>query len=399
MHRSLPELAAVFIFTLICTLPAHGQTMRDAFESAWSRQPAQHAQAARLAELDGKREAAAALTPGPAALAIGRRSDQPGSNAGRREWEIEVAAPLWLAGQRARQRAVVAAESGAYGAAQAFGKWRLAGEVREAWWQARLADAERDVAKLRLESAAALAADVARRVKAGDLARVDENRAQSQEQAAQIARGDADARAFRAMQQFTALTGLAIPPSAGERPATQAAEIHPQRIAAQRLAELAQTRADYAGATRRDAPELSVALTRERSTFEERFGNSVMLRLKVPFATDARNLPRMAGAAAERAEADAALVLESIRIEADIAAARREGEQAQATLQLSASRFELAHDTYQMLDRAFKLGELDLPARLLAEAERFEAERNLIRARVEAGHTISKLNQALGLLP
>ncbi len=392
---SLPGLAVM----LAVMLPAQGETVRDALESAWSRQPAQHAHAAQLAELEGKRTAANALTPEPAALSIGQRTDRPTSNAGRREWEIEVAAPLWLAGQRTRQRAVVDAESDSYGAAQALGKWRLAGEVREAWWQARLADAERDLAKQRLDSAGALAADVARRVKAGDLAKVDANRAQAAQQAAQIAQGDADARAFRALQQFTALTGVATLPLAGEQSATQPAEGHPQRIAAQQQAALAKRRVDYAGATRRDAPELSVGLMRERSTFEERFGNSVSLRLKVPFATDARNQPRMAAAAAARAEADAAQVLDNTRIEADIAGARRGYEQAQTTVQLSASRFDLARDTHQLLDRAFKLGELDLPARLLAEAERFEAERNLIRARLEAEHAISTLNQALGLLP
>ena len=291
------------------------------------------------------------------------------------------------------------AEGGSYAAAQALEKWRLAGEVREAWWRARLADAERGLAKQRFESAAALAGDVARRVKAGDLAKVDANRAAAAEQTTQIAVGEADVRAFRALQQFTALTGLSGMSLAGEQPAMRPADIHPQRIAAQQLATLAQKRVDYAGSTRRDPPELSVGLTRERSTFEDRFENSVMLRLKVPFATDARNQPRLAAATALRAEADAAQVLEATRIEADAASARREVEQAQITVQLSASSFDLARDTHQLLDRAFKAGELDFPTRLRAEAERFEAERNLIRSRIEAEHAISKLNQALGLLP
>lgn len=384
---------------LIFTLSVHAQTVHDALESAWSRQPAQRAQAARLAEIEGRRKAANALTPEPAALSVGQRTDRPGSNAGRRELELEVAVPLWLAGQRDRQRAVVEAESAAYGAAQALGKWRLAGEVRDAWWQARLADAERDVARQRLESATALADDVARRVSAGALARVDGNRARTAEQAARIALGAADARSFRLLQQFSALTGLAALPLAVEQSAGPAAEIHPQRIAAGQRAALAQKRVDYAVVTRRDPPELSVALTRERGTFEERFDNSVMLRLKVPFATDARNQPQLAAAAAGHAEADAALALVSGSIEADIASAQRELEQARTAVHLSESRFELARDTQQLLDRAFKLGEIDLPARLLAEAERYEAGRNLVKARLEAGHAISNLNQALGLLP
>lgn len=390
-----PGLAALIGFAL----PLHAQTLHDAVEAAWNKQPAQQAQASRIDELEGKRKAADALTPEPAALSIGRRTDQPASNTGRQEWEIELVAPLWLPGQRERQRAVAEAESGSYSAAQASAKWRLAGEVREAWWQARLADADRGLAKQRVDSATALAGDVTRRVKAGDLARVDANRAQAEAQAAQIALGDAEVRAFRALQEFTALTGLPALPATDEAPAARPADIHPQRIAAQQQAALAQKRVDYAGTSRRDPPELSIAFTRERSTFEERFGNSVMLRLKVPFATDARNQPKLAAAAAERSEADATQALENTRIDAGIADARREAEQAQAAVWLSESRFELARDTHRLLDRAFKAGELDLPARLRAEAERFEAERSLLRARLEAGHAISKLNQALGWLP
>jgi cobalt-zinc-cadmium efflux system outer membrane protein len=45
------------------------------------------------------------------------------------------------------------------------------------------------------------------------------------------------------------------------------------------------------------------------------------------------------------------------------------------------------------------LGELDLPARLRAENDRFDAERALTRSRIEAGRAISRLNQALGILP
>ena len=397
MHRfsSLTGLALLLVFSL----PAPAQTVHDAVESAWNRQPARQAQVARGAELDGKRNAADALTPGPPALFVGQRTDKANSNAGRREWEIELSTPLWLAGQQGRQRAVVAAEIDADAAPRASLKWKISGEVRQAWWQARLADAERGVARQRSDSASALALDVARRVKAGDLSRVDANRARAGEQTAQVALGEAETRAFRELQQFTALTGLALLPSVDEPGATRPATLHPQSIAARQQVTLAQERLAYAGATRRDAPELSVALTRERNTFDERFDNSIMLRLKMPFATDARNQPRMAAAEAERAEADAAQALENGRIEADIAGARREDEQAQSTLQLSAARAELARDTYQLLDRAFKLGELDLPARLLAEAERFEAERNLIRARIEAGHAISTLNQALGVLP
>lgn len=402
LRRALRRLWLPGVVALLSIAPAaRAQDLHAAFEAAWSRQPAQRAHADRLAELDAKRRAAGALTPEPPSVALGQRTDQPGSRLGRRESDIELSAPLWLPGQRASARAVAEAEGDAYAAAQALAKWQLAGELRDAWWQARMAMEERDLAAARLASAAALAADVARRVKAGDLAKVDGNRASGEQQAAQIALGEADARVFRTAQQFSTLTGLARPAQGTEAEAegVAAPERHPQRLMARQRAALAAKRFAYAGASRRDAPELSLGVTRERASLEERYGNSVALRLKVPFASDARNAPRLTEAQAARTEAEAQLEQENRRIDADIASARRDLEQARAALLLSASRSALSLETSVLLERAFKVGELDLPARLRAEAERFEAERLLVRARLDAARAISTLNQALGILP
>lgn len=399
-RRALQGLCLLGVAALLgCAPVARAHSLHAAFEAAWSRQPAQRAHADRLAELDAKRRAAGALTPEPPSISLGQRTDQPGSRLGQRESDIELSAPLWLPGQRAGARAVVVAEGDAYAAAQAVARWQLAAEVRDAWWQARLALAERELAAARLSSFAALATDVARRVKAGDLARVDANRASGEEQAAQIALGEADARVFRTGQQLRALTGLAGTAEGAEGEAAPASDRHPQRLLAEQRTALAARRLAYAGASRRDAPELSLGVTRERASLEERYGNSVALRLKIPFATDARNAPRLTAAQAERAEAEAQLEQENRRIDADIASARRDLEQARAALRLFESRFALSLDTSELLERAFKVGELDLSARLRAEAERFEAERLLVRARIDEARAVSTLNQALGNLP
>ena len=68
-------------------------------------------------------------------------------------------------------------------------------------------------------------------------------------------------------------------------------------------------------------------------------------------------------------------------------------------MQLTEARYMLAADTQRLLARAFALGELDLIARLRAENERFEAELQFTRAKLEAARAISRLNQALGVLP
>ena len=79
--------------------------------------------------------------------------------------------------------------------------------------------------------------------------------------------------------------------------------------------------------------------------------------------------------------------------------ARRELDQARTVLGLTEARYTLATDTQRLLAKAFALGELDLIARLRAENERFEAELQFTRAKLEAARAISRLNQALGVLP
>ena len=52
-----------------------------------------------------------------------------------------------------------------------------------------------------------------------------------------------------------------------------------------------------------------------------------------------------------------------------------------------------------LFQKAFRLGEADLPTRLRIEFEATEAERQLARARIDLAAAISAQRQALGLLP
>lgn len=383
-------------------LPAHAQSLRDALEAAWMRQPLAQARPARADEFAAKRDAAQALFPEPPSLSVSTRDDRFHRDEGAREIDVAVAMPLWLPGEQGRQAAIVGAESDQYKAALAAAKLKLAGEVREAYWQIRLVENELALARRKVEEAAVLAADVARRVKAGDLARVDLNQAQAAERLARAAVADAEIKKFRAQQGFDVLTGPGMLPGGGEEgPATQAVSLEDHALLAplRRAVTTAQAKLDLATQSRRNNPELEFGLRRERGQFDEPYGHSLEVRFRLPFATDARNKPRIAAANGEMIEAQAAYRLERAKVGAEIEAARRELEQARTVLQLTQARFALAADTQQLLAKAFALGELDLIARLRAENERFEAELQFTRAKLEAERAISHLNQALGVLP
>ncbi len=380
---------------------AYSQSLRDALEGAWSRQPAARATGAREDELAAKRDAATASFPEPPSVNLGYRTDRTDRDTGIRELEGVLSLPVWMPGTRDAAQAVARAETAQFDSGLRAQRWRLAGEVREAYWQARLAATEQDLAIRKVEEAVALAADVERRLKAGDLARTDLNQARVAEQLARAALADTRTRTYRAAQAFTVLTGLKALPSVTEAVAAPVPELdaHPQLAAAGRTVAAARAKLGQATVATRDPPEIELGLRRERGAFGEAYANSVMVGIKLPFGTDARNRPRITAASAELIETDVALMLERQKLAAEIDGAAFELERTREIEELSAERFRLAVDTQNLFAKAFTLGELDLPARLRAENERFDAERALTRARIEAGRAISRLNQARGLLP
>jgi cobalt-zinc-cadmium efflux system outer membrane protein len=382
--------------------PAYAEsTLRDAVERAWARQPAYQAQAARAEEFAAKRDAAQALFPESPSLSVGNRNDRLNRNDGQSEWEAGIALPLWLPGEQGRQTTIVGAERDQYDTTLAAAKLKVAGEVRDAYWQARLTENELVLARRKVDEAAALAADVERRVKAGDLARVDLNQAQAAERLARATLTEAEIKTFRATQGFSVMTGLNAFPGGEETLASQTPPLdeHPLLAPLQRAVATTQAKLDQASRSLRKNPELELGVRRERALFDEPYANSLEVRFRLPFASDARNKPRIAAANAEMIEAQAAYSLERRKIAAEIEAARRELEQARAVVNLSETRFTLAADTQRLLARAFALGELDLVSRLRAENERFDAELNFTRARIEGARAIARMNQALGVLP
>ena len=391
-----------FIVMLLLAPPVRADgALRDAVERAWARQPAYQARAARAEEFAAKRDAAQALLPEPPSLSVGNRNDRFNRNEGVREWEAEIALPLWLPGEQGRQAAIVSAERDQYGTALAAAKLKVAGDVRDAYWQVRLTENELALARRKVEEAGVLAADVERRVKAGDLARIDLNQAQAAERLARAALAEGEIKTFRARQGFNVLTGLSTLPSGEETSPAQGTLLddHPLLAPLQRAVATNQAKLNQATQNLRNNPELELGVRRERNTFDDAYANSLQLRFRLPFATDARNKPRIAAANAEMIEAQTAYDLERRKVAAEIEAARRELEQARAVMELTETRFTLAADTQRLLAKAFALGELDLVSRLRAENERFESELSFTRTTLEAARAVARLNQALGVLP
>lgn len=372
----------------------------QAVDAAWQRSTAGHSADARRDAQRAQQDAAGSLTPAPPSAALSQRSDRFNRNLGVRETEAELAVPLWWPGTRDAALAVADAEGAALEAQLRLTRLKLAGEVREAVWALRLAANDAQASDRRVTEAQLLAADVQRRVQAGDLARTDGNQAQGLVQQAQSGQADARARLLRAQRQYGALTGLMEAPAATEAmPQAAATDNHPQLVGAEQALVAARARLRQASRSTRDAPELTLGIRSERGSFADSNATSARIGLRVPFGTDARNQPRIRAASAELLEAEAAARLERDRVQAEVDAASSEQMQAQRIVQLADERARLAADTQQLLAKAFRLGEIDLPTRLRAENDRFDAELALGRARLEAARAVSRLQQAYGLPP
>lgn len=402
-HPNLRQLAATTL--LLITLSsghAAAQTMQHAFAAAWERHPAARALGARQDEFAARRDAADSFLSAAPSATLSNRNDRLQRDTGQREWEAGIALPLWLPGYQARTLALIEREQSAYAALVEQARWKLAGEVREAWWQAMLAANEREVARSRAESARQLAGDVERRIRAGDLPRMDGNQARSAEAAAEAALAEADGRAHRAARGFLALTGLAaLPPADGmsERRQQEAQGEHPQLAPLERAVAAARARLDIATKNVRDLPELTLGVRRERPLADAGWEGSTIVGVRIPLSTDTRNRPKIAAANAELIEAEALLPYEQSRVEAERETAVRELARAEEAFARAETRRTLTAEMRREYARAFALGNIDLPQRLRVEADAFDAELAAARARIEAARAVSRYNQAIGVLP
>ena len=407
--------AGVCALALVLSLPALSAepepapaSLAGAVEQAWRQHPQAAGLSARDAQAQAARELAGGLTPEPASVSLGYLTDRPGRNLGKQEWELELAAPLWLPGQKDAYTAEADGRVGEAAARRAAIKLALAGEVREAWWSLAAARSTAALARKRLETARALDSDVQRRFKVGELSRMDANLAQSEVLDAEAQQIGSEAALAQQEQVFRLLSGASAPAElAAETPApgsigpgsSAATEPHPQVALAAATARSARARLKLADETRRAAPEVSVRLIYERGDFAESYANSVGVRLKFPFSSGAQVRRDSSAAQAEAAEADTELLRTETRLQLEVERARHGMTVAERQLAMARERLALSADNLRLGEKSFALGESDLATLLRIRAAANDAQSFHERQRIEWSAAISRLNQALGVLP
>jgi len=419
--RSAPIRIALSVMTLsglVLTAQAQGTSaaalsgsvsLKDVFETAWQRQPEAYALQSRRDAAQAQAKAASMLSPEPPSLEISQRSDRMTGNSGAREAEVGIAVPIWLPGQRTASADLAQAEISLVERKLLASQLRLASSVRDAWWGWLRARVDAELASEQLANAQRIAADVAKRTNAGDLAKSDQHQAEGAVAAAQAHAAQAQAASAAALAQVMALTGrtaqadlkvnAAVEPTPDSTPHTGAAVGHPLLAELEDRITMAERTAQLISAQRRSNPELTVATTRGRGAFGERYGQTVLIGIRVPLGAGPRHDARLATAQAEAIEVQSQLVLEQARIQADKQGAAARLEAARTQLDAAQRRAQLANESRSFFDKSFRLGESDLPTRLRIEAEAAEAARQAARSRIDLASAISALRQSLGLLP
>lgn len=401
------------IFVLALPLTARAEApgpFRQIFDLAWSRQGASHALPEQRLAVAARQSAAAAWTPAPAAIEIGGRSDRFDQNRGAAEVELGLAIPLWLPGERSASQAMAGLEVRVLEDGLAVLRWQLAGEVRAAWWSWQLAREEALLADGVVLSARGLLDDVARRVKAGDLARADQHLAAGALAAAEAEQAEMDFRLVTAaatLQGLTGVTPVVSDQTSGALSVETLPEVrdeawleaHPALRLHFAQSEQALQTQTLARIRSRANPEVMLATRRERGARDEAGEQSWSIGLRIPLSSGTQHAVAIADANAVRITAEIALQRERERLLLGAQLSQQQWRAAEQRRLASEARARLARETLGFFAKSFQLGETDLPTRLRVEQEAFAAERAAQRARIQQGAAQSAYRQALGLLP
>ncbi len=394
------------LILLFAQSPASAQTttLHDAVQAAWDRLPDRAGVEARRQAATARVNAAGALLPN-APYAVGTYvNDKAGSNQYYVTHQAEIGTPVWLPGQGRATQDAARAEITSLGAEADAAHLAVALQVLDAATQAAISANTRDSARRRLQSSQALAADLTRRFRIGEAAQSDALAADADAASAMVTLSDAQAQFAGAQALLASLTGqLAVPSLIGPEPAPPKMDAvrdsHPRLIAARRVAEAAQSAMRLTRIESRDSPEVGIQGTNEKqggtSPWNTRFG----LVVRFPFATEARNLPRLAAAQSQVTTAQVQLVQAERQVTAEL-------QQSVATLagarQGSAAATRAASSLVTrrgQIERAWRAGEMPLIEVVRANALAFDAELARDKARSQLLAAQQRVRIAEGVVP
>ena len=384
-------------------------TLRQALDAAWQLSANARAEGNRRSELAARDKAASSWISGEPVAVLAHRSNRLNTNTGFRENEAELELPLWNPGVRGAAQQDVSAQRAGFDAQLAMARLKLAGQLRELAANAATASIELEMAQRKLIDALALASDIERRVKAGENARVDVLQAQVVTEQARAAAAQAQGQLSRVQAHWRAATGLTPLAPTEEKP-VQPTTLdtstppplpidHPVFLQAQALVDTAKSKLALLEADKQSPMVLIAGAARDRASLGAQSDTKLRLALRIPLGGENRNAPRLAAARAELDVAQSDLDSIQRQLLAELSAAITDLRAATLAQSAAKQRAALSTDVQALIAKSWRLGDSDLPSRLRADNEKFEAVLSFAKATVDVQRANAKLNQALGLLP
>lgn len=374
--------------------------LKTAVDAAWQRSPQARMLEARRDEMLAGHEAARTWIAGSPSIGLSQRTDRWTDKNGVRESDVSLSAPIWLPGQKSARETLAQTSADALEAQIAEARLAIAGEVRERLWALAAARESRVETQNQQKYLEAIAEEVMRRVKAGDLAKADGLLARQEVLAAKAAVSAAQAKVQEALARYQTLTGQPDSPMPQPEALAKAMqEPHPRILAARAALQRSEASLDAVNRTRSDPPTVGVSYRRERDRPATPASSSVTFGVQIPIGTAARNRPLETAAQTQIASASAEVAQTEASVRADEGLAREQLATAERALEAAVQRTALTREHTQLTEKAFRLGERGLAELLRSQALSREAELGERQQRVAVGLAHARLNQALGITP
>jgi outer membrane protein, heavy metal efflux system len=382
---------------------------RRALETAWAKQPQSTGQKFRANEIDARRRIALSRFAGPVNLTFSHTTDLLTGNSGVRGYDIEISAPLWNSRTQSanlntidREEIAVREESKATKSHLALDLVNLIADYEQSKTEETLLDEK-------LRESALFIKDLERRLKVGEIARLE--LLQAQQARIQLLKQSelASLNVARSETLWGSVTGLkALAPlpnsiKPGGLVSTQAeyTEINESALltAAKAQLELASAKLKLVQIERKDPIEVGLGFTRDRSAVGGSSDSTLKFSIRIPLTNNNQTVARLAAAQLEEVHAQTELAKQEQSIRQDVLASQLTLMQAERGYQNAKEQLEIVNQMYVLLTRAYQLGERDLQSVLRATAEKFEAELNTKKAEIEINRAATTLQIKLGKFP
>lgn len=380
-------------------LPASAASLTQLVQQAWERTPEAASSSEQEQLAASRQQLSQRWLAGSAAMEL----EYEHAPDAAREAAVTLALPLWRSGQREQQLRYHQAAYTLWQHRQRLQRWELAGAVREAVWDVRLAEHEVASGEKQLAVWRQLQQDAQKREQAGELPPLQLNQARLAVAGAEASQLQLQLRLQQARNQLQQLTGSSQPATDTEAPqALDPAQLQQQHpLLAGLRAEVDELRLHLPvrRAELQGQPELAVGISREQPEPGAPAEHALRLSLRLPLTVTAEHQPLIHESSAAMAAASARLQRETERLQLQLQQARQQLQLAQESQRLAEARLQLARQNRDWQSRAWQLGELELSEWLRSEQAWLDAEQEAGRAVLELGRASARLNQIQGVMP